>query len=210
MRIHFDNSMIAKQHNQLQKLECPIKFLNNFLEKTVIRRRATSTLPLPLCIANFLVSSEWFLYGILVKDFYLIVSTRLYSTLTRSSQFPALTFCGSQNTDALQTPNGIGCMFATAQIIMFIVLPRKPGMRPPIVKLYRSVDYPSGPNLRLPVPALNSRLCRRIASCCCKIDDAAEKDVESDVEKGTVAYLNSNFKFKFGSKIKFEFCSCAR
>ncbi|GMR44966.1 hypothetical protein PMAYCL1PPCAC_15161 [Pristionchus mayeri] len=98
--------------------------------KTVIRRRATSTLPLPLCIANFLVSSEWFLYGILVKDFYLI------------------------------TPNGIGCMFATSQIIMFIVLPRKPGMRPPIVKLYR-----------------------RIASCCCKIDDVAEKDVESDVEK---------------------------
>ncbi|KAI1732743.1 sugar efflux transporter for intercellular exchange domain-containing protein [Ditylenchus destructor] len=27
--------------------------------RVVIRRRATSTLPLPLCIANFLVSSEW-------------------------------------------------------------------------------------------------------------------------------------------------------
>lgn len=42
--------------------------------RVVIRRRATSTLPLPLCIANFMVSSEWFLYGLLVKDFYLIVS----------------------------------------------------------------------------------------------------------------------------------------
>jgi len=41
--------------------------------RVVIRRRATSTLPLPLCIANFMVSSEWFLYGLLVKDFYLIV-----------------------------------------------------------------------------------------------------------------------------------------
>ncbi|KAJ1348095.1 hypothetical protein KIN20_003322 [Parelaphostrongylus tenuis] len=41
--------------------------------RVVIRRGATSTLPLPLCIANFMVSSEWFLYGLLVKDIYLIV-----------------------------------------------------------------------------------------------------------------------------------------
>uniref|UniRef100_A0A7E4UQB4 Sugar transporter SWEET1 n=1 Tax=Panagrellus redivivus TaxID=6233 RepID=A0A7E4UQB4_PANRE len=74
--------------------------------KVVIRRRATSTLPLPLCIANFLVSSEWFIYGLLVKDFYLI------------------------------TPNGIGSVLAVSQLILFIVLPRKPGQRAPIIRLY--------------------------------------------------------------------------
>lgn len=74
--------------------------------RVVIRRRATSTLPLPLCIANFLVSSEWFLYGLLVHDFYLI------------------------------TPNGIGSLLAVSQLVLFIVLPRKPNQRAPILRLY--------------------------------------------------------------------------
>uniref|UniRef100_A0A183BZ90 Sugar transporter SWEET1 n=1 Tax=Globodera pallida TaxID=36090 RepID=A0A183BZ90_GLOPA len=73
--------------------------------KVVIRRRATSTLPLPLCIANFLVSSEWFVYGLLVWDFYLI------------------------------TPNGIGSFLAFCQLILFAVLPRKPLQRAPILRL---------------------------------------------------------------------------
>ncbi|XGW26637.1 hypothetical protein V3C99_007331 [Haemonchus contortus] len=67
--------------------------------RVVIRRGATSTLPLPLCIANFLVSSEWFLYGLLVRDVYLI------------------------------TPNGIGSLLALGQLFLFVVLPRKPGQR---------------------------------------------------------------------------------
>ncbi|WKY08422.1 hypothetical protein Q1695_007722 [Nippostrongylus brasiliensis] len=67
--------------------------------RVVIRRGATSTLPLPLCIANFMVSSEWFLYGLLVRDVYLI------------------------------TPNGIGSMLALGQLFLFVVLPRKPGQR---------------------------------------------------------------------------------
>ncbi|CAD6198842.1 unnamed protein product [Caenorhabditis auriculariae] len=74
--------------------------------RVVIRRCATSTLPLPLCIANFLVSSEWFLYGLLVHDFYLI------------------------------TPNGVGSLLAFIQLMLFVVLPRKPGQRSPIVRLY--------------------------------------------------------------------------
>ncbi|CAJ0579972.1 unnamed protein product, partial [Mesorhabditis spiculigera] len=73
--------------------------------KTVIRRGATSTLPLPLCIANFLVSTEWFVYGLLVWDFYLI------------------------------TPNGIGSVLALAQVMLFVVLPRKPGQQSPIRRL---------------------------------------------------------------------------
>lgn len=73
--------------------------------RVVIRRGATSTLPLPLCIANFLVSSEWFLYGLLVKDVYLI------------------------------TPNGIGALLAFGQLFLFVLLPRKPGQRSLIGRL---------------------------------------------------------------------------
>ncbi|ULT96893.1 hypothetical protein L3Y34_005017 [Caenorhabditis briggsae] len=74
--------------------------------RVVIRRWATSTLPLPLCIANFLVSSEWFLYGLLKNDFYLIF------------------------------PNGVGSLLAFIQLLLFVVLPRKPGQRAPIVRLW--------------------------------------------------------------------------
>jgi solute carrier family 50 protein (sugar transporter) len=77
--------------------------------RVVIRRRATSTLPLPLCIANFMVSTEWFLYGLLVRDLYLI------------------------------TPNGIGSFLAFCQLILFIVLPRKPNQRAPILQLYDAI-----------------------------------------------------------------------
>jgi solute carrier family 50 protein (sugar transporter) len=77
--------------------------------KVVIRRRATSTLPLPLCIANFLVSSEWFLYGLLREDFYLIL------------------------------PNGIGSFIAFCQLIIFVVLPRKPNQLPPFIRLFRFI-----------------------------------------------------------------------
>uniref|UniRef100_A0A914KHD9 Sugar transporter SWEET1 n=1 Tax=Meloidogyne incognita TaxID=6306 RepID=A0A914KHD9_MELIC len=77
--------------------------------RVVIRRRATSTLPLPLCIANFMVSTEWFIYGLLVWDFYLI------------------------------TPNGIGSLLAFAQLILFVVLPRKPKQRPPFIRLFYKI-----------------------------------------------------------------------
>ncbi|VDK28706.1 unnamed protein product [Anisakis simplex] len=39
----------------------------------VIRMRSTENLPLPLCFANLLVTSEWLWYGILVDDFYIKV-----------------------------------------------------------------------------------------------------------------------------------------
>ncbi|CAB3406310.1 unnamed protein product [Caenorhabditis bovis] len=74
--------------------------------RVVIRRCATSTLPLPLCIANFMVSSEWFLYGLLKNDFYLIF------------------------------PNGVGSLLAFIQLMLFVVLPRKPGQRAPIIRVW--------------------------------------------------------------------------
>lgn len=79
--------------------------------KVVIRRRATSTLPLPLCIANFLVSTEWFIYGLLREDFYLIL------------------------------PNGIGSFLAFSQLILFVVLPRKPNQLAPFLRLYNFIRY---------------------------------------------------------------------
>ncbi|CEF70794.1 Sugar transporter SWEET1 [Strongyloides ratti] len=75
----------------------------------VLRKRATSTLPLPLCIANFAVSTEWFLYGLLKEDLYIIV------------------------------PNGIGSFLSTLQIIIFLVLPRKHGREIPIVWLFKKL-----------------------------------------------------------------------
>ena len=73
--------------------------------KYVIRKRSTQTLPLPLCIANFMVSTEWFIYGLLVRDPYLIL------------------------------PNGIGSILASGQLIIFLVLPRKTGLQSPLKKM---------------------------------------------------------------------------
>jgi hypothetical protein len=40
----------------------------------VIKDQSCESLPLPLCVANLLVSAQWFLYGILVGDPYIKVS----------------------------------------------------------------------------------------------------------------------------------------
>jgi hypothetical protein len=58
-----------------------------------------------------MVSSEWFLYGILREDFYLIL------------------------------PNGIGSVLAFCQLILFVVLPRKPNQPAPYIRLYRFFRY---------------------------------------------------------------------
>ncbi|KHN87670.1 Sugar transporter SWEET1 [Toxocara canis] len=73
--------------------------------KYVVRKRSSQTLPLPLCIANFMVSNEWFIYGLLKNDFYLIL------------------------------PNGVGAIFASVNLVLFVVLPRKTGLRSPLLML---------------------------------------------------------------------------
>uniref|UniRef100_A0A0N5AMI1 Sugar transporter SWEET n=1 Tax=Syphacia muris TaxID=451379 RepID=A0A0N5AMI1_9BILA len=45
--------------------------------RTVFRQGNCETLPLPMSIGNFIVSSEWFLYGILTENIYIIVSQLL-------------------------------------------------------------------------------------------------------------------------------------
>lgn len=71
----------------------------------VLRNREVSTLPLPMCVANFLVSSQWCLYGNLVADIYIII------------------------------PNGIGMFLAIVQLALFVVLPRHENEKSPLEKL---------------------------------------------------------------------------
>jgi len=68
----------------------------------VFRKRCTDSLPLPLCTANLLVSSQWALYGVLVKDQYIII------------------------------PNGVGIVLAILQIALFAVFPRRAGDASPL------------------------------------------------------------------------------
>nr|CAD2147034.1 unnamed protein product [Meloidogyne enterolobii] len=70
----------------------------------VLRNRSCSTLPLPLCIANLLVSSQWCLYGIYVRDIYVII------------------------------PNSAGILLACVQISLFLVLPPNERSHAPLAK----------------------------------------------------------------------------
>ncbi|CAI4224553.1 unnamed protein product [Auanema sp. JU1783] len=59
----------------------------------VLRKKCCDSLPLPMCVANLLVSSQWLLYGNIVKDSYIMI------------------------------PNGIGMALAVFQLCLFIVFP---------------------------------------------------------------------------------------
>ncbi|KAL3982448.1 Sugar efflux transporter for intercellular exchange family protein [Acanthocheilonema viteae] len=74
--------------------------------KVVLRQRSCETLPLPMCIANLLVSSQWALYGVLVSDVYII------------------------------TPNAIGMLLAIIQIALFLIFPMKQGRLSPIQRCF--------------------------------------------------------------------------
>ncbi|KAI1732766.1 sugar efflux transporter for intercellular exchange domain-containing protein [Ditylenchus destructor] len=76
----------------------------------VFKKKTCETLPLPLCTANLLVSSQWCLYGILVHDVYIM------------------------------TPNGAGILLALLQISLFLVFPRNPGGRAPLGRCCRCLN----------------------------------------------------------------------
>jgi len=63
--------------------------------RDVIKDQSCESLPLPLCVANLLVSAQWFLYGILVSDPY------------------------------IKMPNSIGIFLSLIQLSLFLVYPRK-------------------------------------------------------------------------------------
>ncbi|CAI5449833.1 unnamed protein product [Caenorhabditis angaria] len=71
----------------------------------VLKNRNVSSLPFPMCCANFLVSSQWFFYGNLVSDLYVIV------------------------------PNGIGVLLAIFQLLLFVILPMKEADKSPLEKM---------------------------------------------------------------------------
>lgn len=72
------------------------------LQKVVLKKRCCDSMPLPLCTANLLVSSQWCLYGLLVGDVYIVI------------------------------PNGAGVLLALLQMSLFLVFPRVPGGRAPL------------------------------------------------------------------------------
>ena len=61
----------------------------------VIRSRSTEVLPFPLILANFVVTSQWWLYGIILDDNFVLV------------------------------PNVLGWCLATFQLLLFAYFPSK-------------------------------------------------------------------------------------
>lgn len=72
----------------------------------VVRVRNSESLPFPLIASTFVVSLQWFVYGLLIDD----------------------TF--------VQVPNLLGCLLAGAQLALFVVYPSRPyGVQGPAYKL---------------------------------------------------------------------------
>ncbi|VDN51452.1 unnamed protein product, partial [Dracunculus medinensis] len=65
--------------------------------RVVLKRYSCDTLPLPLCIGNLFVSTEWCMYGILVRDIYIII------------------------------PNAVGALLGLVQLSLFLLFPIKQG-----------------------------------------------------------------------------------
>ncbi|XP_031555159.1 sugar transporter SWEET1-like [Actinia tenebrosa] len=63
---------------------------------TVIRKKSTECLTFSLCIANFIVSLQWLMYGQIVQD------------------------------NFIKIPNGVGVLLSTIQVSLFICYPSKP------------------------------------------------------------------------------------
>ncbi|KAI6207143.1 Sugar transporter SWEET [Aphelenchoides besseyi] len=76
----------------------------------VLKKRSVESLPLPLCTANLLVSSQWCLYGVLVSDIYIMI------------------------------PNGAGVVLALVQMSLFLIFPRQPGGRAPLASCFKCLD----------------------------------------------------------------------
>ncbi|VIO87039.1 Uncharacterized protein BM_BM4758 [Brugia malayi] len=101
--------------------------------KVVLRQRSCETLPLPMCIANLLVSSQWALYGVLVSDVYII------------------------------TPNAIGMLLAMIQIALFLIFPMKQGRLSPVQRCFNpsccatAASFSSDENEKLKKPYIQEK-----------------------------------------------------
>lgn len=62
----------------------------------VFRKKSTEMLPLPLILMSFLVSVQWFAFGLIAKDLF------------------------------LQVPNVLGSMLSGTQLMLFCIYPNKP------------------------------------------------------------------------------------
>lgn len=75
----------------------------------VIKHKCCDTLPLPLCTANLLVSSQWCAFGVLKNDIYIII------------------------------PNAAGIVLALIQMSLFLIYPRVAGKPSPISCCFGSI-----------------------------------------------------------------------
>ncbi|CAJ0579422.1 unnamed protein product, partial [Mesorhabditis spiculigera] len=83
--------------------------------KVVLRTRCCDTLPLPMCVANLAVSSQWMLYGTLINDIYVI------------------------------SPNLCGVILSLIQLTLFLIFPMKPGGRAPLQSCCPCIQAPEKP-----------------------------------------------------------------
>ncbi|CAJ0947803.1 unnamed protein product, partial [Mesorhabditis belari] len=83
--------------------------------RVVLRTRCTDTLPLPMCMANLAVSSQWLLYGILINDIYVII------------------------------PNACGVFLSFIQLSLFLIFPMKPGKKAPLSGCFPCIQPPEKP-----------------------------------------------------------------
>jgi len=67
--------------NEIELLLIYCGFVNYFqLQAEVVKRKSTEFLTFSLCLANFIVSLQWCVYGLLVNDNFITVSNNHRST----------------------------------------------------------------------------------------------------------------------------------
>ncbi|VDN18806.1 unnamed protein product [Gongylonema pulchrum] len=106
--------------------------------REVLRTRCTERMPLPLCLFTLLVTTEWFMYGVLIDDIY-IKREVLRTRCTERMPLPLCFFTLLVTTEWLmygvliddiyiKVPNAIATVIAVAQLLPFIYFPRKKQM----------------------------------------------------------------------------------
>lgn len=93
----------------------------------VFRVKNCESLPFPLILATFIVSLEWFVYGVMIDDTFIQVISIWWLMIANFIDF-VLFVC-------LQIPNVLGCILAGSQLSLFIFYPNKPQYGGPVYRL---------------------------------------------------------------------------
>jgi hypothetical protein len=77
-----------------------------------MKTQSTESLSFVLCLANFVVASEWFIYGILINDYFVSVS---FIKRNLSVNYKILFF--------FKIPNFLGAVLGFSQVALFCKFP---------------------------------------------------------------------------------------